>query len=165
MKLKKIAASIAAGLLIMLPCADIGTSGSISASNTVSAYAVYENELDNYDDYDEYENDEYSGTESDSEADSDSERNPLKSFIISLIIGIVIAAVSVGIMWSQMKTVRSQSELQITRKRIHSSCVKAQIHFFTSDLIRLLNRRIRLKKIDRNFYVNNLKIRLRYLIG
>ena len=74
-----------------------------------SAYAVYENELDNYDDYDEYENDEYSGTESDSEADSDSERNPLKSFIISLIIGIVIAAVSVGIMWSQMKTVRSQS--------------------------------------------------------
>ena len=92
MKLKKIAASIAAGLLIMLPCADIGTSGSISASNTVSAYAVYENELDNYDDYDEYENDEYSGTESDSEVDSDSERNPLKSFIISLIIGIVIAA-------------------------------------------------------------------------
>ncbi|MCI5793937.1 MAG: hypothetical protein MR022_03200 [Ruminococcus sp.] len=109
MKLKKIAASIAAGLLIMLPCADIGTSGSISASNIVSAYAVYENELDNYDDYDEYENDEYSGTESDSEVDSDSERNPLKSFIISLIIGIVIAAVSVGIMWSQMKTVRSQS--------------------------------------------------------
>ena len=109
MKLKKIAASIAAGLLIMLPCADIGTSGSISASNTVSAYAVYENELDNYNDYDEYENDEYSSTESDSEAYSDSERNPLKSFIISLIIGIVIAAVSVGIMWSQMKTVRSQS--------------------------------------------------------
>ena len=150
MKLKKIAASIAAGLLIMLPCADIGTSGSISASNTVSAYAVYENELDNYDDYDEYENDEYSGTESDSEVDSDSERNPLKSFIISLIIGI-LSAVS--------------RELQITRKRIHSSCVKAQIRFFTSDLIRLLNRRIRLKKSDRNFYVNNLKIRLRYLIG
>ena len=117
MKLKKIAASIAAGLLIMLPCADIGTSGSISASNTVSAYAVYENELDNYDDYDEYENDEYSGTESDSEADSDSERNPLKSFIISLIIGIVIAAVSVGIMWSQMKTVRSQSGASNYEKR------------------------------------------------
>ncbi len=110
MKLKKIAVSAAAALLLMTSGAGFYSANlhnDIDDMVMITAYADYDDNDILYAavDYDEPENAE------NTERSSDSQRrfNPVMAFIICFVIGLLIAFIVVGSMKSQMKTVRSQS--------------------------------------------------------